>query len=248
MKKVTLLVAAALLAAMPAFGAQLLNEPFSYPDGDLTTVSGGVWVAHSGAGNKPIQVTSGTIRLEQSGGSGEDVHTAFAQQPVNSKTYACFNLIVEGPGFPAISSNYFAHFRTDGNFNFRARTFVTPATAGGDFTVGIDTDDSSVDAVWGTDLSYLTPYRIVISYDDATNTAELWVDPVSEASAKIVSSDGAVNVGVDALDRFSFRQDSVGETWQIIDDLTVGQAFADVCDGATPTSTSSWGRLKTLYR
>ena len=74
--------AVAALAACPslAFSALIMSDTFTYPDGNL--VGQGGWAIHSGlATDKPIQVTSGVVRVNQSAGSGQDInrpHTGFA--------------------------------------------------------------------------------------------------------------------------------------------------------------------------
>lgn len=247
MKRATRIAALALgtlLASMPAMGAQLLNETFSYPDGDLTAVSGGTWTAHNGGGARPIKVLAGEITLGQGGGSGEDDGRGFAARTPTDVTYACFDVKV--PAQPAVSDDrYFFHFMTTGLFNFRARVFVGPAAAGGDFVFKIDNDAAPPDATYPVESFFDVTYHIVVRYDASTNAATLWVNPVTEASTSVTSSGGVG--GVDALDRAAVRQDSSGNSTQVFDNLVVGEGFGD-CDGVTPTRSSTWGRMKSLYR
>ena len=59
MKKLLLrMIASLVLAGLPCRAA-LLDEPFNYPDGPLTTVSGGVWALHSGTVPLQVDVTGG---------------------------------------------------------------------------------------------------------------------------------------------------------------------------------------------
>jgi len=247
MKRATwtaMLALTALLVSLPAMGAQLMNEPFSYQDGDLTAVSGGVWAPHSGAGVRPIQVLSGKVTLVQGGGSGEDDSRGFAARGVTDATYACMEVMV--PAQPPVADDrYFFHFFTAGGFNFRARTFVGPPAAGGDFRFLIDNDAAPPDAPYPVDSFFDVVYKIVVKYDAATNSATLWVNPATEASTSVTSSGGTG--GVDALDVVGLRQDSSGNSSQVIDNLIVGTFFGD-CEGATPNRESTWGRVKTLYR
>lgn len=234
----------ALLASMPAMGAQLLNETFSYANGNLTAVSGAAWTAHSGGGARPIQVLGGEAIVVQGGGSGEDDGTGFAARSATATTFACFDVRV--PAQPAVSDDrYFFHFMTTGLFNFRARVFVGPASAGGDFVFKIDNDAAPPDATYPVESFFDVTYRIVVRYNAATNAATLWVNPVSEASTSVTSSGGTA--GVDAIDRVALRQDSSGNSTQVVDNLVIGEAFSD-CTGVTPTRDSTWGRLKSLYR
>ena len=48
-----------LLVSTISFGQVLVNETFTYTDGNL--VGNGAWVAHSGAGATAIQVSSNKI-------------------------------------------------------------------------------------------------------------------------------------------------------------------------------------------
>ena len=65
MKKVVSCIAAFLLSATLSGAALLLNDTFSYPDGPLVTVSGGVWVHHSGSVNGEVAVASGRVLLNE---------------------------------------------------------------------------------------------------------------------------------------------------------------------------------------
>jgi hypothetical protein len=243
MKKVTLLVAAALLAAVPAFSAQLLNETFTYADGDLTTTSGGAWVNHSGSGDF-IQTIGGEIELNQGAGSREDAHRDYTAPA--GKVYACFEVRHTNTDVPPFDT-YFAHFRPTANpFNFRSRIWVAPDGGATSWTLGLSaTSASNAQVYWGSALAFGQTYRVVHSYDPADGSTQMWINPVSEASASITHTDAAA--GGEVCDGYAFRQ-SGGTSTTRIDNLTVGDSFADVCDGATPTSSSSWGRLKTLYR
>ena len=246
MKKVTLLVAAALLAAVPAFGAQLLNETFSYANGSITAVSAGLWANHSGTPLQ-MQIVGGEVELVETGALSEDANRAHAA--AQGKVYACLEARLTSTNVPAFD-NYFAHFRTSANpFNFRSRVFVAPfpAAAPTGFTFGLAATSSGTTPTvpWGVGLNFGQTYRIVHSYDPADGSTQLWVNPVSEASASITSA--AAAAAGETIDSYAFRQSSGNWTLRV-DNLTVGETFSEVCDGATPASSSSWGRLKTLYR
>src|SRR4051794_18975957 len=95
MKKLfTFFTMTVLLATYVSAQPRLLTEDFNYTNGDLTTVSGGVWSHLSGTSN-PIQVisgslsypgyvtnptsTSGKIRLDSSSANAEAVFTKFTR-------------------------------------------------------------------------------------------------------------------------------------------------------------------------
>jgi hypothetical protein len=231
----------AAVAASPAGAVSLLSETFTYANGDLTTVSGGNWAAHSGAASLPVQVTGGSAVLAQGAGSREDVNRTFAAQTATSSTYACFQLTVPDPGV-AVTTTYFAHFKDTGTINFAGRVFVVASGAG--YTVGLSATSSTVGATWASQLTYGVQYTVAVKYDAAAGSAQLWVNPTSELSTSISAAGGATGTVVSA---FAFRQ-AGGNTGQVIDNLQVGTSFEDTCPNPTPTNGTTWGRLKTLYR
>ena len=94
-----------------------VNEDFSHTDGALvgnipTPGPGNAWAAHSGAGNKAVQVTSGAILLTQSGGSGEDVNSSFTAIGATDTIYSRFDVsLASGQTVdPDGNGMYFAHF------------------------------------------------------------------------------------------------------------------------------------------
>ncbi len=216
-----------------AHGATLVFEPFTHPDGPLVGQSpqrGAAWAAHSGEGNKPIQVSSGEISLEQSGGSGEDVNSAFAAQSDTATTYARFDFQLpngndENSDIENVdgSGNYFAHFK-DSGFAFRARTGVVAASAGGDFGLAINADSSNLGegATWPSDLSFDTTYRVVISWNAETGESRLWLNPETRLSPSISHTGG--NTG-DLMEAFAFRQSNDYDGLQFIDNLAVATSF-----------------------
>lgn len=240
---VVLGVLALALAASVAGAAVVLNEPFSYPDGPL--VGNGTWTAHSGAGNKVIMVSAGKITLEQSGGSGEDVNATYAAQAATARTFSSFDLMVPS-GATLGGSDYFAHFRTSSNFNYRTRVYVQSPTGAGNYSIGLSTTSGGATATWPTDLTFDVTYKVVTAYDASTGTSDLWIDPVSEASSSISSADAAA--AGEPVDSYAFRQGSSVTAFQVIDNLLIGQSFDDVAGAATPATPTTWGRMKALYR
>lgn len=228
-----------------ASAAQLMTETFPYANGTLTTVAP-VWVAHSGAGAKAIQVVSGQARLEQSAGSGEDVNRTFAVQGATAKTYASFDVTVENTTFTG--NAYFAHLKDSGTSLFRSRVFVVAAVGG--YQIALDNSGAtpSPDATWPATLTFGQSYKVAISYNGTNGDAELWVDPVNEASAKIVSNDGT-GAGT-LIESFALRQASMatGSSFQLVDNIKVGTTFDDVISPPVSTGNASWARIKNLYR
>jgi len=218
-----------MVLAAPALIAQVVvNEPFSHPDGNLvgqTPVTGGTWAAHSGGGNKAIQVASGQISLDQSSGSGEDVNTGFTAIGAGETLFASFDLTLPSGQTvnPDANGNYFAHFMT--GTSFRGRVFVVAPSGGGDFGIALDANGSTPSVTWATDLSFDTTYNIVVSYDYNTGDSQLWVDPVNMMSTSISDTGGTAST---AIDGFAFRQSNDYTGTQVIDNLLVGKSFSDV--------------------
>ena len=229
-----------ILSANPQASADIfVNETFSHADGNLvgrtpTPGPGNAWAAHSGAGNKPIQVSSGEILLEQSAGSGEDANSGFTAIGATDTIYARFDFrLPSGQTVdPDGSGLYFAHFG-----GFRGRTGVLSAAGGGDFAFAINADNSDLGAgsSWASDLSFDTSYRTIISYNAATGESRLWLDPTSESS-DFVSDFGATGTQVSD---FSFRQSNDYTGSQVIDNLVVASTFQEAFSGVAIPEPSS---------
>jgi hypothetical protein len=233
-----LAVVAVTLAPALASADYLLKERFNYANGNLAGQGG--WTAHSGAGTGPIQVNGGAAVATPTTGA-EDVNTTFTAQALGAKTYSCFTMTVTA--YTAGGSDYFAHLKDTGTTLFRSRVFISPAAGGGDFRVGIAVTSSGTSPTinWPTDLSLNTPYRIVHSFDDATGTSDLWVDPVDENSPKITSGPFAAATGV-AISSFAIRQ-GTGATGAIrIDDVVIDDTFISSVGKPVP-SLSQWGMM-----
>lgn len=244
MKKVTLLVVAALLAAVPAFGANVLSETFPYPDDTLTVASGGLWSAHSGANNNPVFCVGGKAVY---GAGSEDVNRVFsATIPNTTNAYACFELTVVS-STPYVASGYFIHFRPGGgSFNYRSRLRMEPPAGGGDFALNINNSVNALGVAWPQDLLFNRTYVITLKYDPTAGTSTLWVDAATEASPSVTHADAA---SAQATGEIALRQSggapSAGTT---IDNIEVGTSFSDVCPQPTPVEKTSFGRIKALYR
>lgn len=222
MKKLLFLSTIVLAVSLVKSQADILyQDDFnSYADGNL--VGQGGWAAHSGAGNKPVQVSAGTITLEQSAGSGEDVnHDLGATMGAGDKWFYSFDVSVSGSD----STVYFAHFLA-GTF-YDGKLYVTPST-GPDFTFGLGSSSSSTAVNWASDLSFNHNYQVVLAYDYDSGDSTLWVDPTSEASTSI-TYDGSYS---DAVTAMAFRQASPSsDNYQAIDNLVVATTFQEALTG-----------------
>lgn len=224
-----------LCLATSASAAALLTETFSYSDGDLTAgngggpvggdVSGGLWVNHSGTGSY-IQVVGGQVFLEQGSGSREDANRAFAARGASDVTWAGFKLKVSSGAISLGAGDYFAHLRSTADFVYPARVHVAGPGAGGDYRLGIQiTSGGPAIVFWPADLSFDTYYNVVTKYDAGAGTATLFINPVTDGSAHVTSSGGAVG---DLVNTYALRQGSGNTCEQVIDDLVVGESLADL--------------------
>jgi len=213
----------------------LLEENFDFGDvaGDITTASGGVWVAHSSAGYRPS--VYGTTSLSMTdyptsnvGGSilinnpgNEDVNSSFS--PVTSGTVyysALLNLSTVDSG------TYFMHFmEEDGSYNYAARVGAKD-DGSGKILFGIGGSSSSL--TYGTSSFDLdTTYLLVASYDIATGKANLYV--LSSARSYEPSEPLATNTGTSgyALERIGVRQGGGGPN-AIIDGIRVANTWSAI--------------------
>ncbi len=218
--------------------ALLLNDTFSYPDGPLVTVSGGVWAHHNGSADE-VMVSSGRVLLN--GANTEDVNAPLAGQPYASSGttnvfYASFT--VKFTSLPSSGGAYFAHFK-DSSSGFRARIWaLTSGAATGKFRLGISsTSGSVISATSPVDLSLNTDYTIVTRLVNSSSISTLWINPASENDSSISTSESASAFTVVS---YALRENT-GEGALNMDNLRVGTSFADVYSsgsGQPPAITS----------
>jgi hypothetical protein len=242
-KRLYAAIATCAFISVNANAEMIVFDNFDYPDGPL--VPNGGWANHSGTVGD-LLVVGGEV-VVQHGAPSEDANLAFA--PVSGNVYFGIDFTVNDPGgaIPGTDNEYFAHFRT--GFDFAARLDVVPATSGGDYSVGIASDESTADAVWPTDLTYGTTYRAVVRYDQDANIAELWINASSSSDTSILGEDRA-DPG-DAVDSVALRQSDSDLNESInVDGLVVGTAFEDVVVPFVPIPVipSSWTSIKGQFK
>ncbi|HOS75198.1 MAG TPA: hypothetical protein PKW12_08060 [Verrucomicrobiota bacterium] len=217
-------------------GRLLLSEDFTYPDGEISSVSGGLWQSHSGGLSNDCLVVDNQLRVSYT--NSEDIYRGFSNSvyfvatgdssPPDSFSgvilYARFKVNFEvlprGSG-----GDYFAHFKDLGTFNFRARIYaLTNNAAAGKFRLGIANVSATVSAVVPQDLSPGTTYTVISRYNVSTGESTLWVDPSSEASGGVTATDNFPPI---EIDYYCFRQ-STGIGVSLVDDLAIGSAWSDV--------------------
>ncbi|MFT5081636.1 MAG: hypothetical protein ACI9D0_000929 [Bacteroidia bacterium] len=234
------LLGAAAIAFASTAGAQVLRcDTLSYADGGLAPNNS--WNNHSG--NAGDFLVIGGQAVVTHGTPSEDLNLGFDITP--GVVYFGVDFSVDDLGTPYVGTDneYFFHFK-DATFGFTARFDVVAGTLGGDYTVGISSDDSTADAIWGADLTYGTTYRAIASYDQDTNTAELWIDAALESDTSIVGdTDG--NPGK-IIQSVAMRQSDsdMNETVRL-DNIVVGKTFNDVL-GVTGTCGNQTPRVSVL--
>lgn len=196
------------------------NEDFSYANGPL--ISSPSWSNFSGT-EGDLLVVDGKA-LVQHGTPSEDASMSFTS--ATGSIYYAFDFSVNDPGQPISGGDYeyFAVFKDDG-FNYRARLDIVEAnTAGNDYTLGISTTGSTADAIWASDLTFGTTYRVTVKFDQAANIAQLWLDASAETDPSIFGTDQA-DPGT-TITQFGLRQsDSSQNEGILLDNLTIAQSF-----------------------
>ncbi len=209
------------LASLDARTEVLLDEPFAYPDGRLTDVSGGLWTAHSGSG--ALHVVGGLARLEQADGTSgrEDVNRllAFSFDPATDNTtalYAAFTVSFDAlpyNGGSSTAGSYFAHFKASSANQFYARVGAsTEGAAEGAFRLAVANSDwSATSAVqFPADFQLGIAYDLVLRLDLATDQSTLWVNPYDEASLSVTATDPINYSG--SINAFGLRQGTTGSS------------------------------------
>jgi len=236
-------VVAALTSA--AHADVLLLDGFSYPDGPITTVSGGAWTAHSGtdSGATAMNVSAGMVLINQddvtagradvnrlyNGGTTVAPATDNTTKIYSSFTISSSSLPINGDS----DGSYFAHIKSSAANEFYGRIGAnTNGAAPGTFRFAIANESWNVanTVEFPQDLSLNTTYTVVSRLDLATDQTTLWVNPVSEASLSVTATD-ALTYSAGAINAFALRQGTSGTGAPgdfAIDNLRVGTSFADV--------------------
>lgn len=235
MKKFALTLTTVGLFALSSHGTVILNEPFTYGDGALTSVSAGAWTAHSGGGSQPIQVVSERAAYGVASGGAEDLNRSLGVTNTTGDLYASF--IFNFSTLPT-ATEYFVHFKDETTGNFRCRVFSTTTGAGaGKFRVGVRNGSSDTITNILTDLDLSTDYKLVMRFKGSTNST-IWISPTSESS--IVNRADAVILPSNSFNgssTFALRQ-AAGMGTLTLDGLLVGTQFSDVQTVGGPPSIS----------
>ena len=230
MKKAVFCIAAFLLSATLSSAALLLNEPFTYSDGALVTVSSGAWLHHSGTANE-VMVTSGRVYLN--GANTEDVNRPLDGQPyasTGSTNVFYTSFTVRFTSLPTSGGTYFAHFK-DSSLHFSGAHLDADRRGGiRKFRLGISSASSSAASVTNiTDLSLTTNYTVVtrLVNSNSVTTCQLWINPTAETDPSISFTE--ITSGMTVVS-YALRENT-GEGALSLDNLQVGTSFADVYSG-----------------
>lgn len=191
----------------------IASDTFSYPDGSL--VPNGGWAAHSGTPGDFL--VSGGAAVVQHGTPSEDVNLGFPAQSTGV-LIATFDITVNddaviGDG-GGTDFEYFAHFFTDGSFNFRSRVDIQAPTGTGDYTMGISSSNSTAEATLTNDFNYGDTVSLALSFDFTTGLGSLTVNGETIT--------GTTPLLGESLDRFALRQsDSSNNETITVDNIVI---------------------------
>lgn len=185
-------------------------DTFNYPDGNLTTVSGGLWVGHSGSGfNDDIEVKNGNALVRNSGSEDANRQTGSIMGANDVWYYAAtFRLDDKGASVDGMNEDYFLHFKDSGTFNFNARLLPTNPSGGGDYSLAIAASslgDGRAD--WASDLNYGDNVCVVVEWNNGTGEATLWVNPIDSNSPSV--TDDELADAMRDIESLAIRQDFI---------------------------------------
>ncbi len=231
----TMLLTAGLLSPSHAWATFLMEENFNYGavPGSLTTLSGGVWGAHSSAGSNPVQYSPSGLALAGYGSSGvggaatisaggtEDVNRAFGTQSSGTLYYAALVQV------SAATGGYFMHFKDSGTI-FPARLFAKDNS--GALQFGISTNSGT--GTYAGSFSYGTTYLVVVKCNLGTGATALFVLDTYSATEPATPLASASGTAV-AVAGIAIRQASGGPD-ATIDGVRVATSWAEVVGSSGP--------------
>lgn len=243
MKKNYFLTILLTLCATLAFAQVSLPhyEAFDYTAGANLSAQTN-WEAYSAAGTNPIDVVSGNLTysgfanptgnsINMVGGS-EDDRILFTEV-TTGEVYVSFLLNVTD--ISAITDltdgGYFAIFASSTN-GFQSRLWVKPTVDTSSTTVDFAYTTGSSGSGFGQSQNLNSVVLVVMSYNVDTGAVNAWINPASgsfEAGSAPAADFTDTDSSPSAIDRLLLRQDSNGETPNmIIDELRIGTTWASV--------------------
>lgn len=216
----------------------LVTDHFNYEDGDLLTVSNGLWTKVTGT--TPLNVSGGKAVVTYA--ASDDDARAF--QPVGSGVLY-YGLTATVTVAPSASGSYFATLwdgELDAQTDYFGRLQVTQGSSASTVKFGI-LNDSGNAPVYFTDAEFdlNTTVQIVVKFDFNTMTSTLWINPTDESSPSVTDPVAAVFGGdASTLGGLVLRQASgVGTTE--VDYITVATTFEEVLAVPEPGSVALIG-------
>ncbi|MCS7227244.1 MAG: hypothetical protein NZ821_09670, partial [Gloeomargarita sp. SKYB31] len=228
----------------------LLQENFDYGStpGNLTAVSGGNWVAHSGAGSGPVQYITAGLSMPKYGSSGiggaaaisvsasEDVWRSFMTQTSGAIYYAALVRVVTA----TTTGDYFLHLMgPEATPSHRARIYVRDTNGNLRFGLGSAGTTTPTTPYYSNDnFSYNTTYLVVAKYDITNRQALLYVLTTAipnEPGSPLLSMALATYPAVQGV---GIRQ-GTNSPAVIIDGIRVATTWADVIGYGEVSATKS---------
>ena len=221
----------------------LLDENFSYgvTPGNLTAVSGGNWVAHSGGGTNPIQYATSSLSMPTYGSSGiagsatftssgEDDNRTFAEQTSGTLYYAALVKL----SFATATGDYFMHFK-NATTGFAARLFARDSAGALQFGIG-----TTGTPVWGlTNFAYNTTYLVVATHDMTSGASVLYVLETCASTQPTTPLASATGTAVTPLVGVAIRQGgATTAATGVVDGIRVATNWASAtgCNSAPPAT------------
>jgi hypothetical protein len=233
----------------------VLSDDFNYSDGNLTQVSGGLWIPHNNAGGTPLNVSGGQVRLLGSGSAEDDcaplMGAPYLVVDPSVALYSSYSLIISNV-LPTTSGTFISYFKgtNSGSYpDYGARVWVsacdgltTLPLGPGVYRIGIG---NGISAHAGSgqihrDLSTNTTYRVVTRFVPSTGVATIWLDPRSETDPGVIAGDLGTAERPNRFDVFAYAfQQNAGAGTLYLDQLRVGTAFSDVAGPNTSPTVST---------
>ncbi len=208
-----------------------------------------LWEDFSGGTTNPIDVVAGSLSYTDfSASTGNSINMIggsvdsrlLFDEVTTGEVYASF--LVNVTDISSITDlndgGYFAVFGSTTN-SFRSRLWVKPTVDATSGTVDFAYNAEGTGSGFGQTQNLNDTVLIVISYNVVSGVSNLWVNPSSSdfgAGSPPTADATNTDASPTSVDRFILRQDSTGETPNIIfDELRLGTNWADVTPSALST-------------
>jgi hypothetical protein len=262
-KLVRILFALSFIAAPLAAHATLYwDEAFQYPNGSVTTNSGGLWVRESGSAAAPgdLLVNHSNLEVAATGGTlisrQDDCDRLFVATNGNAYTnhvvftvYASFTVICTN--LPNGAGSYFASFyNTNNGYCGRIMAFTNGTVLPNTWRLGVTDNIGATNAADGgfpVDLALNTPYQVVEELDPTLSglrAATIWVNPINLTDTGLTPHETHYTAGdsigfqsTNEVNSYAFRQgSSFGNAFFVITNLAVATTFAEAVTNVCTTN------------